>query len=286
MLDQVHLPSLKHKQDDNTYIVGQIAQHKIVITCLPLGRVGTTSAAVVAEHMRLTFTSLKFSLLVGIGGGVPSKKFDVRLGDVVVSIPSDTSPGVIQYDFGKTVQDGRFERTGCLNQPPAFLLSAVARLNSQDILQSSPDRSKISDHLAYIQAKYPRKPSWSYPGAEKDQLFKSDYDHEPGKSTCADCDLAQLEVRPSRGSDQPKVHYGLIASANQVMRNGATRERLRQETGALCVEMEAAGLMNNFQCLVIRGICDYADSHKNKDWQLYAAATAAAYARELLHIIL
>ncbi|CEO59881.1 Putative WD domain-containing protein [Penicillium brasilianum] len=45
--------------------------------------------------------------------------------------------------------------------------------------------------------------------------------------------------------------------------------------------MEAAGLLNNFPCSVIRGICDYADSHKNKEWQGYAAAVAAAYAKEL-----
>jgi hypothetical protein len=53
----------------------------------------------------------------------------------------------------------------------------------------------------------------------------------------------------------------------------------------LCVEMEAAGLMDELSCLVICGICDYADSHKNKRWQPYAAATAAAYAKELLSII-
>lgn len=46
--------------------------------------------------------------------------------------------------------------------------------------------------------------------------------------------------------------------------------------------MEAAGLMNDFPCLVIRGICDYADSHKNKQWQPYAAAVAAGYMKELL----
>jgi hypothetical protein len=43
--------------------------------------------------------------------------------------------------------------------------------------------------------------------------------------------------------------------------------------------------MNSFPCLVVRGICDYADSHKNKKWQAYAAGTAAAYAKELLSVI-
>jgi nucleoside phosphorylase len=49
--------------------------------------------------------------------------------------------------------------------------------------------------------------------------------------------------------------------------------------------MEAAGLMNQFPCLVIRGICDYSDTHKNKGWQGYAAMVAAAYAKDLLHRI-
>jgi len=61
---------------------------------------------------------------------------------------------------------------------------------------------------------------------------------------------------------------------------------LRKELDVLCFEMEAAGLMDNFPCLVVRGICDYADSHKNNLWQGYAAAMAAAYAKELLSVIL
>ena len=53
--------------------------------------------------------------------------------------------------------------------------------------------------------------------------------------------------------------------------------------GVICFEKEAAGLMNHFPCVVIRGICDYSDSHLNKDWQRYAAMTAAAYAKDLLN---
>ena len=68
------------------------------------------------------------------------------------------------------------------------------------------------------------------------------------------------------------------------MRHSATRERLRKELDVLCFEIEA-GLIDDFPCLLVRGICDYADSHKNKLWQGYAAATAAAYAKELLSVI-
>ena len=82
----------------------------------------------------------------------------------------------------------------------------------------------------------------------------------------------------------PRIHYGTIGSSNLVFKDGITRERLRGDLHILCVEMEAAGLMDDFHCLVIRGICEYADSHKNKQWQPYATATTAAYAKELLSI--
>ena len=81
------------------------------------------------------------------------------------------------------------------------------------------------------------------------------------------------------------AHYGVIASGNQVVKDSTVRDRLRDEFDALCVEMEAAGLMNDFPCLVIRGICDYADIHKNDGWHAYAAMTAAAYAKEFLQYI-
>jgi nucleoside phosphorylase len=66
------------------------------------------------------------------------------------------------------------------------------------------------------------------------------------------------------------------------MKDGIERDILAKRHDVLCFETEAAGIMHAIPALVIRGICDYADSHKNKRWQRYAAATAAAYARFLL----
>ena len=219
--------------------------------------------------------------MVGIGGGVPSEENDIRLGDVVVSQPTSISGGVIQYDFGKAIQ-GRFERTGSLNRPPDVLLNAVASLKARHMV----DEPALSRHLADMGSKYPRlRMAGKPPGVEHDQLFEADYEHPVDKTSCVDCQIGRVVRRSDREDDGPVVHYGLIASGNQVMRDGRTRERLRREMSVLCFEMEAAGLMDDFPCLVIRGICDYADSHENKRWQRYAAATAAAYAKELLLII-
>jgi nucleoside phosphorylase len=91
---------------------------------------------------------------------------------------------------------------------------------------------------------------------------------------------------PRESEEEVVVHYGTIASGNRVIKSAVERDRISAELGGvLCFEMEAAGLMNNFPCLVIRSICDYADSHRNKKWQAYAAATAAAYAKEVLSVI-
>ncbi|KAG2000911.1 hypothetical protein GB937_010703 [Aspergillus fischeri] len=77
----------------------------------------------------------------------------------------------------------------------------------------------------------------------------------------------------------PDFHYGLIASGDQVMKDAKIRDSIAQELNLLCFEMEAAGFMDQLQPLVIRGICDYCDSHKNKKWQEYTAVAAAAYAK-------
>ena len=120
---------------------------------------------------------------------------------------------------------------------------------------------------------------------EDDQLFQADYDHIESGKGCKNCDEERLVQRIPRTTNVPVIHYGLIGSGNQVMRHGVMREKLQRERGILCFEMEAAGLMDHFPCLVIRGICDYSDTHKNENWQPYAAATAAAYAKGLLEII-
>jgi nucleoside phosphorylase len=286
MLDVEH-PNLHYQHDSNQYTLGKIGHHNVVLACLPMGRYGTTAAAVVAKEMLRTFPSVRLGLMVGIGGGVPKlPEHDIRLGDVVVGKPTDTHGGVIQYDLGKATQDGKFRRVGVLNSAPPFLLTAVSDLESKHIQKGH----EILKYVSQMIAKNPAmQHQYDYQGTEHDRLFKASYAHGAG-STCAECDTNQLLHR-ELARQSPKIHYGLIASGNQVIKDAETRDLLRarlrdEEVGEiLCFEMEAAGLLNDFPCLVIRGICDYADSHKNKDWQHRAAATAAAYAKELLHVM-
>ena len=280
MLDERHevLPNLQH--DGNIYTLGRIAKHNVAIACLPKNQIGTTSAATVATTMRINFPSIRFGLMVGIGGGVPCRKNDIRLGDIVISTPTGTKTGVVQHDFGKTEKEGEFRRTGALNKPPAELLGAVVHLETKYGLEQ-----QLSEHISNGFRKWFSRwaVQYAYQGAECDRLFEASYDHlDSDDEDCQQCSEYKVANRLSREDSLPIVHYGNIVSGNQVMKYGLSRDRLSKQEDIICFEMEAAGLMDNFQCLVIRGICNYADSHKNKRWQPYAAATAAAYAKEIL----
>jgi nucleoside phosphorylase len=279
MLDEMH-ESLPAGRDTNSYTLGRMGVHNVVIAVMP--EIGNNSAATVATQLLNDFKSVRFGLLVGIGGGIPSdSENDLRLGDVVVSKPIATFGGVVQFDMGKIHSNGQFERTGALKKPPAGLLANMTRLEAQHIRNGS----QIPEYLSKMLRRFPNmEEKYAYPGIAYDQLFEVTYNHEGG-NTCQLCDRSKVVERAPRKNITPRIHYGTIGSSNIVIKDGITRERLRKELGILCVEMEAAGLMDQFSCLVIRGICDYADSHKNNRWQPYAAATAAAYAKELLSII-
>jgi nucleoside phosphorylase len=280
MLDEEH-PRLKRTEHDvNDYTLGRIGIHNVAIACLPAGLLGNGPAAIVATNMARSFP-IKFGLMAGIGGGVWSKKADIRLGDVVVSQPEGTNGGVVQWDFGKMEKGGVFRRTGALNKPPRELLHALQSMKTKHFKEGD----KLPESLLMMSRKNPfMAETFRYQGAGQDQLFEAAYDHEDGE-TCDECDINKLVARPARKDPAPKIHYGNIASGNEVMKHGVTRDKIAQDEVVICFEMEAAGLMDHFPCLVIRGICDYADSHKNKIWQPYAAATAAALAREVLGFV-
>ncbi|KAJ6033759.1 uncharacterized protein N7446_007947 [Penicillium canescens] len=278
MLDE-HFGILEEQDaaDSNTYTLGRIGKHHVVIACLSGGQYGTTSATAVANNMLRTFSkSLRIGLMVGIGGGIPSAAHDIRLGDVVISYPQGTCGGVIQYDTGKIIADGEFERTGSLNSPPRALLTAVGTMRAA-MLRDDP---RYPEYLQNAIGRTARtRKNFGRPTAQSDRLFQANHDHPASARSCAGCLAEWEQTRHEREDNDPQPYYGIIASGNKVIKHGPTRDQLGLDTGALCLEMEAAGLMLDFPCVVIRGVCDYADSHKNKEWQGYAALAAAAYTK-------
>jgi nucleoside phosphorylase len=285
LLEEDHPPLSQSRHDKNTYSLGRIGKHNVVIACLPSGKYGTTSAANVANNLSRTFTSIRFGLMVGIGGGAPSQKRDIRLGDIVVSSPTGSTGGVMHYDAGKMIQDKKFISSGYLNAPPQALLTALQKIKTEHKLKGH----RIEDSVLEMVRRYPRlKKEYKRPEANEDRLYAAEYVHPDRDKPCDKvCDNTDLITREQRDEDHdnPAIHYGLIASADKLMKDAKFRDSLANEHDIFCFEMEAAGLMDDFPCLVVRGICDYADTHKNDQWQGYAAATAAAYAKELLEII-
>ncbi|KUL90512.1 hypothetical protein ZTR_00270 [Talaromyces verruculosus] len=229
--------------------------------------------------MRTFSNSLRIGVMVGIGGGAPSAEHDIHLGDVVVSRPEGSHGGIIQHDMGKISKDGKIQQVGSLNSPPKSLLTALAQMGVAELY----DDPQYPIYLQEAIGKTSRtQKHFSRPDLKSDRLFKIEHRHPENAASCAQCPAKWEINRNSREESYPQIHYGTIASGNTLIRDGKTRENIRRETGALCFEMEAAGLMIDFPCLVVRGICDYADSHKNKQWQGYAALTAAAFTKELL----
>ncbi|SCN76846.1 related to ankyrin [Fusarium fujikuroi] len=284
-LDEKHEPpEFVSTNDNNLYTLGKIGKHNTVIAVLPHGEYGIAPAASVARDMLHSFPNIRIGLMVGIGGGAPSPKHDIRLGDIVVSASENGKHGgVFDFDHGKVIQGQPIKESGFLNQPPMILRTAVQGLRAEYETEGHQlDRAinEILDQKRRLRKKYGR------PRAITDRLYQPWVLHQPHDDP--NCDLCSndplsLIVRAERTSDEdnPTIHYGLIASSDKLMKDATIRDELAKK-GVLCFETEAAGLMNHFPCLVIRGICDYADTHKNDQWQGYAAMTAAAYAKDLL----
>lgn len=277
MLDQ-EFDGLQAEEDDpNIYIPGRIKDHFVIVACLPAKKTGTDSAAAVAVAIQRSFKSIRFGLMVGVGGGVPTSDTDIRLGDVVVSQPEGDHGGVVYHDRGKVTETG-FVGKRHLNKPPDILLNALNLTKSNHDMQ----KSRLSEFLGLFD-EHRRQVGFARPDlrdstnlAAQDRLFRKGEEvrREP---------RAFESSYPQLG---PKIHYGLIASGNKIIKNESFRDGLIIDgIRVLCVETEAAGLMDRFPCLVIRGVSDYADSYKNDIWQRWAAACAAAYAKELLMVI-
>ncbi|KAK2930486.1 Ankyrin repeat [Fusarium oxysporum f. sp. vasinfectum] len=214
--------------DNNNYALGKIGKHNVVMAVLPKSEYGTTSAATVARDMLRSFPNIRFGLMVGIGGGVPSAKHDIRLGDVVVSARSNGKGGVFQYDYGKTIQEHAFVTTGSLNQPPQLLLTALSGLESEYELKGH----QLSAHIDRALEQWPRlRQKYSRPPPDSDRLYRPDVVHPDSSDECGEVcsdDPACLVDRKERGEqeDDPAIHYGLVASANQLMKDALARDKL------------------------------------------------------------
>ncbi|PMB63414.1 hypothetical protein BM221_010505 [Beauveria bassiana] len=290
------------KGDTNTYITGRIGIHNVVLVTSPM--MNTTNATSTATCLRLSFHRVKLALLVGICGGIPEiDGRDVFLGDVVISRT------LVQFDYGrqypghfavkKTIDDS----LGRANKDVRCLLAS---------LESEFGRGRLEGKaLVYLKSlqeaaiRERRRTKYSYPGKIKDRLYLPTYRHQhqtscdsccSGSDTicelatrtsceqlgCNDAYLVKREQPDGGDKSEPTLFIGCLGSGNTVMKSAEDRDRISADHGIIAFEMEGTGVWDEIPCIVVKGICDFSDSHKNKSWQDYAAATAAAVGRALL----
>lgn len=230
---------------------------------------------------------------MGIGGGIPrnpprrESNEDIHLGDVVVGWAEQAGvPAIVHYDSVRQHVEGRVELLSILDKSNRRLLNALSPI----ISDREMGQTRWHEHLQ----RFPHLHNFQHPGLENDILYKADYDHtvvepslvELGYSYCHHCDPTKVVSRPRRETPNPQFHQGTILSGEKILQDPRRRDELSKlYHNAMCIETKAAGVIEDTHCLVIRGIADYADSHKHWSWQNYAAATAAAFMREILYKI-
>jgi nucleoside phosphorylase len=315
--DDIRLALGQAEGDDNTYVCGRIGPHNVVLTSLRIRAgqptMGKANAAIVASDLAHSYRGLRLVLLVGICGGVPMDgDKEILLGDVVIS------SSVVQYDFGRQYPHGFERKEGPQNslaapvKGNASILSHLAMKFGKDGLRNRTIgflKSLQQHHPEYafpdpatdrlFQSHYRHKHQTPQEPACKCQDHKEEADPVCKKAMESACDKLGCDdgylVQRSRLSErlaaaasgaepdaavfQPDIHVGKVATGDTVMKSGVGRDTIAQKEKVIAFEMEAAGIWEQLPCLVVKGVCDYADSHKNKDWQKYAAATAAAAAK-------
>jgi nucleoside phosphorylase len=283
--------------DPNTYTAGVIGEHNVILAYMP--GMGTNSAAAVAGAMRVSFPNIKLALVVGICGGMPhdTDREEILLGDIIIS------QALIQYDFGRQYPEA-FKRKDTiqdsLSRPSPEIRAVQAKLGT------SRYKQRMQDNIAaFLQAAQEKLPNTKPPTRDNDVLYHSSYVHQHLASAACECgeggqiceaalrmeceDLGcgpAMRVTRNRlmniSTTQPLGHFGVMGSGNTVMKSGQHRDRIATTDGIIAFEMEGPGVWDYFPSIVIKGVCDYADSHKRKGWQRYAAATAAACMKAFL----
>lgn len=277
MLDHKHEGRFPlSRGDDHVYQGGDINGHNVIIATLPAGQeYGTGSAGALAAQIKKFFPNLWFGLLVGVAAGLPNLSInppnDIRLGDVLVGLPDGKNAGLKAYDLGKQTCDDGLEllRGGyLLASTEPVVRSAIGSIK----LQAPNDAEVIRPFYQAMKDLPHASGTFIDPGQEKDLLY--DYD-ESGS-------IVQIEREKREESKCTRIWYGTIGSGEKLLKNMRRRNELRDTHQLIGLEMEAAGLMNRIPVGVIRGVCDYGDENKNKQWQPYAAAMAASYAKAIL----
>ncbi|KAL7897419.1 hypothetical protein HDV64DRAFT_43406 [Trichoderma sp. TUCIM 5745] len=306
--------------DNNTYTTGSMGGFNIVVLLLP--GIGKAEAASSAASLRSSYPDIKLLFLNGICGGVPFVKGEeLLLGDVIISKTVVQYDLGNRYPDAFKTRDTLDERLGRANKDIRSFISILetdrgsVRLEKRagcllDVIQRTSEERHSRRRKAA---------SYAYPGSSNDKLFEAGYRHkhhisptcecsnshqdedpvcEASRKLSCDqlgCDYVRLVPRTRlkekqqlekdgnvKDAQAPSVFIGRVGSGDTVLKSGIDRDRLAIEHDILAFETEGSGLWDEFPCIIVKGVCHYADSHQNKDWQNFAAATAASVVKGLI----
>lgn len=251
--------------EKSQYPHGKIGNQSVV---LGMTGMGNNAASAITTKILDKYQSIEHAFVIGIAGGIPNFKDPnkhVALGDIVVC----NEKGVLQYDMTKTTIDGI--ESNFSPRPPDPILLRNAQLYCDSINGKSHKFCIYLDDI--INKEGIERPDTAV-------LDESEWTKDKN-------DIVDPSQRKGSNAEQPYVHFGPIASANTVLKDVEIRNQLRDELKVKAVEMESSGAADALwvarkNYFVIRGICDYANPHKNDAWQEYAAAAAAAFAKSFI----
>jgi nucleoside phosphorylase len=289
----------KQQGDANAYINGRVGKHDVVLCYMP--GIGKGSAAGVASSLLVSYPGVKLALVVGICGGAPPppEYQEIFLGDVIIS------DSVIKYNFGQQYPGGFQRKTGVkdtLGRPGREIQALLNSLRAENARREFQDQTQ-----QYLHTLQQTGTKWIHPGVD-DILFKARYLHKHYSDASAgcscfrsdapgqiceealgmdcnklDCDLGQqVQCREASEAVPTSIYIRPIASADTVMKSGQHRDGIVKREKVIGFKMEGAGVWDHVPCIIIKGVCDYADSHKSKLWQAYAAATGVSVAKAFL----
>lgn len=304
--------------DPNHYVTGCMGNLPIVLILLPgMGKVDAASAA---ASLRSSYKNLSIAFLVGVCGSIPRLPdgTEVILGDVIISKYVVRYDFGRQYLDGFKPKRMIEDTLGRPNKETRILSAQLETRSGRGQLEDSA--LKLLKNLQAKVGETMHRGLYDYLGTSYDKLFDSKYRHKHQDTDscdiCRSClfhadpvcesalELKCAELRCSDGHLVPRdrlgeqqraehadnmrapalvIHTGGVGSADAVMKSGEARDRIAKRDKVIAFEMEGAGVWDELpSCIIIKGVCDYADSHKPKGWQHYAAATAASTAKALL----
>ncbi|KAF4340300.1 MTA SAH nucleosidase [Fusarium beomiforme] len=252
--------------DRNLYVTGRMGRHNVVITLLGKGKVKSATAA---TSLRTSYPNIRLAILVGVCGGIPTVgEKNISLGDVIIS---DT---VIQYDFGHQIDQEfiRKKMSDSDSAPPEIL-------NFLEMLQTSLGKRRLSKDCA----RFVEELKIAAARSGEAERYKTPF----ARADTASSSMAQPLVLRGQNNHMfkpstPTIHFGPMASGDTVMLSAERRDRIAKAEGVIAFEMEGAGLWQELPCIIVKGVSDFADRDKTKDWQDYAAAMAAATSKAIL----